>query len=163
MIHKWHIIISGFTQSIKEENGMDKLWLKMRPHAGQLVTLIPPQKWNADFAALAEFIERMKPEEEPGRSRQTRINWWLERLLSSANRWPGQDTRISERFFQEDKPRGWHPFKYLVFVSYYTMACMANLQCRTLPTAVDPSQTVVTLIAQGCQLMLLPLVGHMLL
>ena len=62
-IHKWHILIGGFTQNLGKANGFDKLWMKMRTHVSSLVTLIPPQKWDANFSDLASFIERMKPED----------------------------------------------------------------------------------------------------
>lgn len=62
MIRQWHILISGFTQSIDRENGFDRLWKKLRPLVSEHVSLLPPQQWKADFSAIAEFIYRMKPE-----------------------------------------------------------------------------------------------------
>jgi len=74
-IHKWHILISGFTQTTGKANGFDKLWLKLRPHASTLVTLTQPQEWNSNFKNLASFVERMKPEEEKPDIRVYAYSW----------------------------------------------------------------------------------------
>ena len=62
VIRQWHIPISGFTQNIDRQNGFDRLWKQLRPLASETVSLLPPQRWRADFSAIAEFIHRMKPE-----------------------------------------------------------------------------------------------------
>jgi hypothetical protein len=49
----------GFTQSIDRRSGMEDLWLRMRRCLSlDSQSLIPPQRWSADFEALAEFIHR---------------------------------------------------------------------------------------------------------
>ena len=65
MIERWHIPISGFTQSIDRANGFDKLWLKLRSVVNEETSLLPPQRWHADFAAIAAFIHRMRPQKLP--------------------------------------------------------------------------------------------------
>ena len=62
VIRQWHIPISGLTQNIDRQNGFDRLWKQLRPLASEHVSLLPPQRWRADFSAIAEFIHRMKPE-----------------------------------------------------------------------------------------------------
>ena len=74
-IEKWHIPISGFTQSINRANGFDKLWLKLRSHSSSLVSLMSPQPWNADFSAIAEWIHRMRPEERTPDIRVYAYSW----------------------------------------------------------------------------------------
>ncbi len=63
-ILNWHIPISGFTQSIDRANGFDKLWLNLRPLVNEETSLLPPQRWNANFSGIAEFIHRMRPEKQ---------------------------------------------------------------------------------------------------
>lgn len=65
MIERWHIPISGFTQSIDRANGFDRLWKKLRPLVSESCSLLPPQRWNADFSAIAEFVHRMRPQKSP--------------------------------------------------------------------------------------------------
>lgn len=60
MIEKWHIPISGFTQSINKSSGFDKLWLKLREQSSEKVSVVNPLRWRANFDSLAEFIFRMK-------------------------------------------------------------------------------------------------------
>ena len=60
-IRRWHIPICGFTQSLDGPSGMDRLWRKLRPLASEQTSLIPPQRWRADWSALAEFIARHHP------------------------------------------------------------------------------------------------------
>ena len=75
VIRTWHIPISGFTQNIDRQNGFDRLWKQLRPLASEHVSLLPPQRWRADFSAIAEFIHRMKPENTVPEIRVYAYSW----------------------------------------------------------------------------------------
>lgn len=58
-INVFHVPIMGFTQAIDRRSGMENLWLKLREVlTRESHSLIPPQRWLADFDGLAEFIHR---------------------------------------------------------------------------------------------------------
>lgn len=75
MIRQWHIPISGFTQTINRQTGFDRLWKRFRPLASEEVSLLPPQSWNANFSAIAEFIHRMNSETDPPDIRIYAYSW----------------------------------------------------------------------------------------
>lgn len=55
MIKEWHILISGFTQTLERQNGMSRLWLKMRPVASP-TTCVQIYTWDADWDEVSGFI-----------------------------------------------------------------------------------------------------------
>ena len=64
-IRTWHIVISGFLQHEGLPVGMVQLWRDLlQAHAGP-DTCVELREWNADWAALAEFIGRYRGERPP--------------------------------------------------------------------------------------------------
>lgn len=57
-IRKWVVPISGFTQTIGQPNGFDKLWRQLRALSRLNACIIEPQRWRARFDHLASFIVR---------------------------------------------------------------------------------------------------------
>lgn len=56
MITTWHILISGFTQTLGKDNGMSKLWRDMR-HLSGPDTCVQLVVWNIDWNDFARFIK----------------------------------------------------------------------------------------------------------
>lgn len=56
---RFHVPIMGFTQNQSRESGLEKVWRQLREEIPlKTQCLVHPQRWNADFDGLAEFIFR---------------------------------------------------------------------------------------------------------
>jgi hypothetical protein len=57
MVREWHIVISGFRQSLAQPTGSERLWLDLRS-ASKPGTCIQAQQWDDDWQGLANRIRR---------------------------------------------------------------------------------------------------------
>lgn len=64
----WHLVISGFTQTLRQPSGCQYLWDAMRrskrPGVNSACMLYP---WNADWRGVAELVWRFRPCDRPPR------------------------------------------------------------------------------------------------
>jgi len=58
MIDKWIITISGFTQDLDKETGIELLWKDIRGYACHDSCVSLPLTWNSDWEAISKFIHR---------------------------------------------------------------------------------------------------------
>lgn len=57
-IKLWIVGATGFRQSLDRPTGLELLWQKLRSLSAPDVCVLTPQAWDADAAALAEYIAR---------------------------------------------------------------------------------------------------------
>lgn len=62
MIDKWIITISGFTQDLEKETGIELLWKDLRRYSCHNSCVTLPLVWNSDWEAVAKFIRRNSSE-----------------------------------------------------------------------------------------------------
>lgn len=60
-IRDWHIVISGFTQTLETPCGSQILWNQLRRDAAGHDSAVLLQPWHADWAGVAELIFRFRP------------------------------------------------------------------------------------------------------
>ena len=63
----WHLVISGFTQTLEKPSGCQNLWEKLRSERSNGETVVDLEPWNADWAGIAELIWRFRPARKPPR------------------------------------------------------------------------------------------------
>lgn len=56
----WHLVISGFLQTVGKPNGMVSLWRKLMRHNGPEAAVVP-LKWNSQWWDIAELIWSVQP------------------------------------------------------------------------------------------------------
>lgn len=64
-IPAWHVVISGFTQTLRQPTGCQQLWDVLRRARRESDAAVLLQPWNADWAGLADLIWRFRPAEPP--------------------------------------------------------------------------------------------------
>lgn len=61
----WHVVITGFMQTLREPTGGQQLWDEIRrAQPGPPALLLP---WNADWQGVADLIWRFRPLDRPPR------------------------------------------------------------------------------------------------
>lgn len=72
----WHVVISGFTQTLGHSNGVQSVWGAIRlavPDCREADCLLLP--WNANWPEIAEFIWQFRPADRPPRITVEAYSW----------------------------------------------------------------------------------------
>ena len=62
-ITRWHVVISGFTQTESRWHGMVKLWREMHARSTAAEDVVSLRTWNSNWRALAEHIFLVQQEQ----------------------------------------------------------------------------------------------------